>query len=1156
MANSVENYVRSLARLESRISNIERNNQSQAFTSIRNLEIRDDDDNIIGKIGQLDDGSTGLETYAPEEVEPRVLPVPTAPLLEPGVGNIIATWDGQTLENAELPKDFYCLEIHASEEENFEASDLTLVSALYETQGSSALIGPVFTGEWFVRLRLRARNGEVSEASEASSIEVELDLPELNDSIANASGGTNFYSPTPPVPGENGFGPNDIWFDSSIDPDTGLISWMPHRWDQTANNGAGAWISIADERINALQDAQDLLREELDTVVETAGSNNFYKPVAPKPTDATPPKVGDLWFDTSTGGNNTAHYWNGTEWISLEDARLDQLQQAQTDFTTELSEVQQTASAAQQSADDAEASAQSAQETADQAKADAVAKAQAAEKAAKDYAEAQAEAARLAAVASSSQDAEAKAQAAEQAAKKYADAEAEAARLAAIATASGDAKAKADAAQAKAIADAALDAKTKADKAKADAISAASSDATAKADAAKAQAKADAALDAKAKADAAQKAAEAKAAEAKSAADAAKAVADSALSKAEQAHTAAGSAQDAADAAMEAATHNAKNLFSTANPTGTAPKGTIWFKTDSSNRIIGQWQQTGGTETTSGSTWTKRELTNSVIANLDAGKITSGYIDVARLKAGSIDADVVLVPGSAGSTVIRNGAITTEKIATGSITAASGIISEIDASVITVGKLQGSIIAAQTIIGSSAILDGSLTAKSLKAGTITAESGIIGSLDLGKATVGELDGVRIKAGTINTSQLNSTAINGMEIVAAKIYTSKTGARIQLLTTGLSAYSSSNVRTFNIASNTGDVEMIGKLYTGTSGGYRTVLNQESWDNFSEFPIYGGGSSKSPMVGSGLRLGKDGSVTTSAEMFYAEETYYTGTVSKYLRLNGPTISSRRSELAIGTSGIVGGYRNTSNALFLSSISLDKSDVALRHEAPAKGVFSLVDAGEYSDGTPFAFLSTSNSASISDNSSVTVSKSDGIVLRTSVGAEISLNGAGDANFYIKGNHWNAGDATKDTTSAANVYMSGSGWMYKKSSVRASKLMERSVEQDVPDIADRIYQLQPKTWIDKHAAERWAEVENLRNKYGDDFDIEKVGEVPDRLYRIPGLIAEDVRDAGLDILTTQDDSGELTGVAYERLAALMIPAMLKLKNRLDALEAIVSNS
>ncbi|GAA1361366.1 hypothetical protein [Brevibacterium luteolum] len=80
---------------------------------------------------------------------------------------------------------------------------------------------------------------------------------------------------------------------------------------------------------------------------------------------------------------------------------------------------------------------------------------------------------------------------------------------------------------------------------------------------------------------------------------------------------------------------------------------------------------------------------SGVIGSLDLGKATVGELDGARIKAGSVLADAVLVPGSAGSTVIADGAVTTEKLAAGAITAESGVIGSLDLGKATVGELDG-----------------------------------------------------------------------------------------------------------------------------------------------------------------------------------------------------------------------------------------------------------------------------------------------------------------------------------------------------------------------------------------------------------------------------------------------------------------------------------
>ena len=79
----------------------------------------------------------------------------------------------------------------------------------------------------------------------------------------------------------------------------------------------------------------------IDAVQESAnGKNTIYY----SPTEPTPPEGGfnngDLWFDTSEEGNNTASVWDGAGWVSMEDARLATIIAAQEDLESDLQDVQ------------------------------------------------------------------------------------------------------------------------------------------------------------------------------------------------------------------------------------------------------------------------------------------------------------------------------------------------------------------------------------------------------------------------------------------------------------------------------------------------------------------------------------------------------------------------------------------------------------------------------------------------------------------------------------------------------------------------------------------------------------------------------------------------------------------------------------------------
>lgn len=104
-------------------------------------------------------------------------------------------------------------------------------------------------------------------------------------------------------------------------------------------------------------------------------------------------------------------------------------------------------------------------------------------------------------------------------------------------------------------------------------------------------------------------------------------------------------------------------LYSTNGPSGTAPQGSIWFQTGTNGGIIGQWQQTDASNT--GSTWTRRDLRNEVIANLDVGKLTAGSATIVDAVVQKIWSEVVTTKFLTATEKI----ITKDVIATGAVTA-------------------------------------------------------------------------------------------------------------------------------------------------------------------------------------------------------------------------------------------------------------------------------------------------------------------------------------------------------------------------------------------------------------------------------------------------------------------------------------------------------
>lgn len=127
------------------------------------------------------------------------------------------------------------------------------------------------------------------------------------------------------------------------------------------------------------------------------------------------------------------------------------------------------------------------------------------------------------------------------------------------------------------------------------------------------------------------------------------------------------------------------------------------------------------------------------------------------------------------------------------------------------------------------------------------------------------------------------------------------------------------------------------------------------------------------------------------------------------------------------------------------------------------------------------------------------------------------------------------KTYSSAANVYITSDGVLGRATSARKYKLLEEPLEVD----PYKLLELEPKTWYDKRAVEDWA-----RELEGEEVEFQKV-------HRHPGLVAEDVADAGLEMFVTFGDDGEIEGLQYDRLWTLLIPIVKDQQKKIEELDA-----
>lgn len=150
----------------------------------------------------------------------------------------------------------------------------------------------------------------------------------------------------------------------------------------------------------------------------------------------------------------------------------------------------------------------------------------------------------------------------------------------------------------------------------------------------------------------------------------AQALADAAAALADAANANATATAAAYTAGVAQTAANGKNTshYSTSGPSGGGTAGDLWFQVNGGGTVVAQYAYNG-------SSWISAPISNSVIANLDAGKITAGTITGIAINNGSgtfsVSPSGALVASSANITGTINA---TSGTFTGTVNAASGNI--------------------------------------------------------------------------------------------------------------------------------------------------------------------------------------------------------------------------------------------------------------------------------------------------------------------------------------------------------------------------------------------------------------------------------------------------------------------------------------------------
>lgn len=119
--------------------------------------------------------------------------------------------------------------------------------------------------------------------------------------------------------------------------------------------------------------------------------------------------------------------------------------------------------------------------------------------------------------------------------------------------------------------------------------------------------------------------------------------------------------------------------------------------------------------------------------------------------------------------------------------------------------------------------------------------------------------------------------------------------------------------------------------------------------------------------------------------------------------------------------------------------------------------------------------------------------------------------------------------------------------SSSRRYKLLEEPIEATMPDFEDEILSIDAKTWFPKQMAERVADYKTaIANGEAPAEELEDLSE----FRRSPGVIAEDLDDAGLGMFVVYDKEGRPETAMNDRIGLALIPIIRRLRDRVDALE------
>lgn len=620
------------------------------------------------------------------------------------------------------------------------------------------------------------------------------------------------------------------------------------------------------------------------------------------------------------------------------------------------------------------------------------------------------------------------------------------------------------------------------------------------------------------------------------------------------------SAASAASTAQSTANGKNKVTYSTSSPGTTAnAAGDLWFRTSGST-VIEQWQGNGGTS------WTQVTVTDAVIANLDAAKITSGILNAARIAAGSIAASKLAVTVGGGNLLTNSNFIDTTNLplAFGSATRAS----ETTTTYRSGKSLKITSTSASNPFGMGV---NNVVTESISTRLQPNTSYVASAWVFNPASGGVTNILVDVAGTgVASETTNPVTTTGAWVRTSTSFT--TGASGNWSMTVKSNANPANGAVFYIGAlqvEIGDlptayVPQADEILPGTIVAAMIAANtitasQIAADTITAGQIAAGAITVNELAANAVTAAKIAAGTITANELAANAVtagkIAAGAIDS-LTITSPTIrtasSGTRMEMQNDPSGGIITFLHGISGEFPGILNPQlgtngQPQLALR--ASTNGTDNVPVGMTLSSGStatghqPFISLSPSVIGTVVIGSGFSCD-TDGNIITGSVHTtgDMNCNGALDVSDDATCHGILSGNRVMVTTvpttgGAANVRMAaGTGELF----TATSSLRYKQDVEDAPDRSDAILTLTGRTWRDR------VEVEAD----------------PDTELRYVGFIAEELHDAGLTEYVDYDDQGRPNAIQYDRLTVPLLDLakrqqaqLVDQAARLDRLEALVAD-